>query len=88
MTDLASSTQPQERDRHFYSAMKITDYYKTRASELRRDAARSHDAEVKQSKLETAAAFERLGALTKERRPRSRNASGVQAEAAGTVRAR
>ena len=82
--------QPQERDRHFYPAMKITDYYKTRASELRRDAARSHDATVKQSKLETAAAFERLGALTKERRPRNRrrDVNEMQAEAARTIRAR
>jgi hypothetical protein len=92
VTDFASSMQPQERDRHFYSAMKKADYYRTRAWELRRDAARSRDAKVKQSKLETAAAFERLGALTKERRPRNasrrRNASGVQAEAAGAIRAR
>ena len=69
--------------------MKITDYYKTRALELRRDAARSHDAKVKQSKLETAAAFERLGALTKERpRNRRRNVNEVQADTAGTIRAR
>ena len=66
--------------------MKITDYYRTRAWELRRDAARSLDAKVKQSQLETAEAFERLGALTKERRPR--NGSGAQPEGAGTIRAR
>jgi hypothetical protein len=71
--------------------MKITDYYRTRAWELRRDAARSLDAKVKQSKLETAAAFERLGALIKERRPgnanRRRTISGAQPEATGTIRA-
>jgi hypothetical protein len=72
--------------------MKITDYYRTRACELRRDAARSLDAKVKQSKLETAAAFERLGALTKERRPRNgnhrRTISEAQPAAAGIIRAR
>jgi hypothetical protein len=71
--------------------MKITDYYTTRAWELRRDASRSLDAKVKQSKLETAAAFERLGALTKERRPLNasrRNTSGAQPKAAGPIRAR
>jgi len=72
--------------------MKIADYYRTRAWELRRDAARSLDAKVKQSKLETAEAFERLAALTKERRPRntsrSRNTSVRQPEAPRTIRAR
>jgi hypothetical protein len=71
--------------------MKIADYYITRAWELRRDASRSLDAKVKQSKLETAAAFERLGALTKQRRPLNgsrRNTSGAQPKAVGPIRAR
>jgi hypothetical protein len=66
--------------------MKITDYYRTRAWELRRDAEWSLDAKVKQSKLEAAEAFERLRALTRKRRPRNTNAA--QPAAAGTIRER
>jgi hypothetical protein len=66
--------------------MKIADYYRTRARELRRDAEWSLDAKVKQSKLEAAEAFERLRALTRQRRPRNTNAA--QPAAASTVRER
>ena len=66
--------------------MKIADYYRTRAWELRRDAEGSLDAKVKQSKLEAAEAFERLRALTRQRRPRNTNAA--QPAAASTVRER
>ena len=74
--------QPNPRECHFYPAMKITDYYRTRAWELRREAESSIDAKVKQSKLETAKAFERLRALSGVRRPRNTNAA--QPAAAGT----
>jgi len=67
--------------------MKITDYYRTRARELRRDAEWSLDAKVKQSKLEAAEAFERLRALTRERRPRN-NTNAAHPAAAGTIRER
>jgi len=61
--------------------MNIADYYRTRAKELRREAQESLDAKVKQSKFETAKAFERLGALARGRRPR--NASAAQSAGDG-----
>jgi len=64
--------------------MNIADYYRTRARELRREAQDSLDAKVKQSKLETAQAFERLVALAQGRRPR--NASAAASAASGTTR--
>jgi hypothetical protein len=66
--------------------MNIADYYRTRARELREEAQDSLDAKVKQSKLETAEAFERLVALARGRRPR--NASAAQSAADGAVRER
>ena len=67
--------------------MNITDYYRARVRELRREAEDSLDAKVKQSKRETAEAFERLlVALAKGRRPR--NAGAAQADAAGSIRER
>ena len=55
-------------DPHLNSAMNIADYYRARARELRREAQDSPDAGIKQSKLETAMAFERLVALMRSRR--------------------
>ena len=86
MTDFAFSVQPDGRVSHFSFAMNIIDYYRVRARELRREAERSLDAKVKQSKLETAEAFERLRALARQRRPR--DASAARPPAAGIVRER
>jgi hypothetical protein len=79
--DFAPSVQPRGRDNLSYFAMNIADYYRTRARELRREAEDTLDANVKQSKLQTAEAFEklvaerlvaeRLVALAKGRRPRN-----------------
>jgi hypothetical protein len=87
--DFAPSVQPRGRDNLFYSAMNIAHYYRTRATELRREAEDTLDANVKQSKLETAEAFERLladrlVAEVKGRRPR--NAGAAQSVAAGSIR--
>jgi hypothetical protein len=64
--------------------MNRADYYRTRARELRWEAYDSLDAKVKQSKLETAKAFERLVALARGRRPR--NGRAAQSAADGAIR--
>ena len=66
--------------------MNIADYYTTRARELRREAQDSSNAIVKQSKLETALAFERLVALMRARR--STKADGAQPAADTVLRRR
>jgi hypothetical protein len=71
-----------ERPNIISTAMNIADYYRTRARELRREAQDSSNAVVKQSKLETALAFERLVAVMRTRR--SPKADGARA-AADTV---
>jgi len=68
------------------TVMNIADYYRTRARDLRREAQDSSNAVVKQSKLETALAFERLVALMRTRR--SRKADRAQAAADTVVRRR
>jgi len=77
--DLRAVSVTKSARQHFHSAMNIADYYRIRASELRREAEDTLDANVKQSKLETAEAFERLIALARERRPRSAGAAQTAA---------